>query len=343
VDKVPLFNRLLDEAGLAGRLRDRARSLGKPPGALRVAVKPTFMLGYHRKDPSPLTDPVLLGELARRLRELGCGDVAVVEGRNIYDRWYKNRSVRDVAGYFRIASPHFRLVDASEEQVPHSYSRGMAQYTVSRTWKEADFRVSFGKMRSHPVDMALLTLGNLEWLGARCDEFLFVERQAQRQTALMMLIDDFPPHFALLDAFEDVPDGLLGMMGCPRPRSPRRLYAGADALAVDLTAARHLGVKDVDAAPSLRAARHWFGDLAGRVEVVGVDEPIRDWRGPHHNELSALLSFLAYPVYQFGSGRGALFVPGMDGRAFPPRGPEGVALRLGRRGLRTFMGLGHRR
>jgi uncharacterized protein (DUF362 family) len=232
-------------------------------------------------------------------------------------------------------------VDASEEQVGHAYGRGMAQYTVARTWKEADFRISFGKMRSHPVDLAVLTVGNLEWLGARCDEFLFVERQAQRQTALMMLIDAFPPHFALLDAYECVPDGLLGVMGSPRPKAPRRLYAGADALAVDLTAARHLGVQDPDDVPTLRAARHWFGDVAGRIEVVGVDEPIADWRSPYHNELSTLLSLLAYPVYEFGSGRGALFVPEMDTRAFPPLGRESGLLRLGRRGLQTFLGLRH--
>jgi uncharacterized protein (DUF362 family) len=320
-------------------LEDRARARGKSVGELRVAIKPTFMLGYHKKDRSPLTDPALLEELALRLRESGCADVAVIEGRNIYDHFYRNRTVGDVADYFDLTSPHYRLVDGSLEQVVHLYSRGMGQYTVARTWKDADFRISFGKMRSHPIELALLTLGNLEWLGARGDDFLFVERQVQRQTAIMMLIDDFPPHFALLDAFEWVPDGLLGMMGCPRPRSPRRLYAGADALAVDVTAARHLGIKDANESPMLRTARHWFGDVAGRIDVMGVDEPIAGWRGPYHDELSTLLSFLAYPVYEFGSGRGALFVPPMDERVFAPLGQESGLLRLSRRSLQTILGL----
>jgi hypothetical protein len=246
-----------------------------------------------------------------------------------------------VAAYFHLASPYYRLVDASEEQVPHTYGRGMAQSTVSRTWKEADFRISFSKMRSHPIEMALLTVGNLEWLGARIDEFLFVERQAQRQTAIMMLCDDFPPDLALLDTYENVADGLLGMMGCPRPRAPRRLYAGLDALAVDQIAMRHLGVQDANDSPILRAARHWFGEAAGPVEVVGCDEAIADWRSPYHSELSTLLSFLAYPVYVFGSGRGALFVPEMDQKAFPPLGKEGSGLHLARRGLQMFLGLRH--
>jgi uncharacterized protein (DUF362 family) len=340
-DKLPLFRRLLDDAGLPTLIEARSQVVDRSVGALRVAIKPTFMLGYHRKDLSPLTDPALIEELARYLHEHGCRDVAVVESRNLYDRFYQARTVREVAEYFGIRSPYFRVVDLTEAQVPHAYFRGMAQYTVGRTWKEADFRISFAKLRSHPVELAYLTLGNLEGLGARCDEFLFAERQAHRNTAVVTLIGEFPPHFALLDGYDHVPDGLLGMMGCPRPRTLRRLYAGADALAVDMVAARHLGVADPRESSILRAACQWFGDPRGQVEVVGPDEPVAGWRGPYHNDLSTILSFLAYPVYEFGSGRGALFVPEMDTKAFPHVGREGSFLRLGRRSLQTFLGLRH--
>jgi uncharacterized protein (DUF362 family) len=338
-DKLPLFRRLLHEAGLADRLEERAHALGKRLCDLRVVIKPTFMLGYSRKDTSHVTDPALVQELARWLRERGCTDVAVVESRNIYDRFYRNRTVHDVARYLGFESPAFRVVDLSDEQVPHSFGRGMAQHTVGRTWKEADFRISFAKMRSHPVEMVYLTVPNLEALGARCEEFLFVERQAHRDTGVMMLLGDFPPHFALLDAYDRAADGLVGMMGCRRPKAPRRLYSGADALAVDLVAARHLGVRDPRASQILRAACHWFGDPSGRIEVVGCDEPVPGWRGPYENDVSTLLSFLAYPVYEHGSGRGALFVPEMDERAFPPVAREGTMLRLARRAVRNLLGL----
>lgn len=341
--KLPLFHRLLDETGLPDRLRLRAESASKPVGDLRVAIKATFMLGYHRKDRSIITDPALLDALAARLRDLGCADVTVVESSNIYDKFYGNRTVRDVARYFEIVSPHYRLVDSSEEQVAHSYQRGMAQYTVGRTWKEADFRITFGKMRSHPVELAYLTVGNVEWIGARCDEFLFAERQAHRQTAIMMLLDEFPPHYALLDAYDLAAEGLVGVMGCPRPPSPKRLYAGGDALAVDMVAARHMGMRDPRESSILRAACHWFGDPSGRIEVVGPDEPLAGWRGPYHNELSTLLSFLALPIYVRGSGRGSLFVPEMDEEAFPPLQPEGTLLKAGRRGVRRLLGLRHGR
>lgn len=340
-EKIPLFRKLLDQSGLKAILEERARARGKPLFEIRIAVKPTFMLGYHRKDLSSITDPALLDELGRYLKDAGCCEVAIVEARNIYDHFYQNRSVHDVARYFDIRSEFFRIVDATEEQVPCAYSRGLGQYTVSRTWSEADFRISFGKLRSHPVELVHLTLGNLEGLGARCDQFFFVERQAQRDTATMMLLDECPPHFALLDGYDYAPDGLMGMLGCPRPKTPMRLYAGNDPIAVDLVAARHLGLNDPKQSGTLREACHWFGDSTRKIEVIGVDEPVAGWRGPYHNEWETLLSLLAYPVYEFASDRGAVFVPEMDEEAFPPITPESPLLHLRRRSLQAFLGLRH--
>jgi uncharacterized protein (DUF362 family) len=338
-EKRALFRRLLDEAGLPALLEARAAAQGKGVAELRVAVKPTFMLGYHRRDRSMVTDPELLHELAGYLREHGVADIAAVECANIYDHFYGGRSVAEVARYLGYESPHYRLVDSSREQVPHDYFRGMAQYTVGRTWKEADLRLSFAKLRSHPVELVHLAVANVEWVGGRCDQFLFLDRQAHRETAVMMLLDEFPPHFALLEGYDLAADGLMGVMGCPDPPSPRRLYAGADALSVDRVAGRHLGMRDPRQSTILRAAMHWFGQEDGAVTVVGPDEPVLPWRTPYHNELSTVLSFLAFPVYVLGSGRGALFVPEMDEEAFPPLQREGLVLRTARRAVRRLIGL----
>jgi hypothetical protein len=110
-----------------------------------------------------------------------------------------------------------------------------------------------------------------------------------------------------------------------------------------MVAARHMGVRDPRQSSLLRAACHWFGDPSARIEVVGVDEPLASWRGPYHNDLSALLSILAMPVYVWGSGRGTLFVPEMDEEAFPPLRREGRLLRLERRAMQRLLGLRHPR
>ena len=338
-DKKQAFDRLLNQAELSAAIDARAARLGKLRDQMVVAIKPTFMLGYSHKDPSVVTDCALVDQLANFLRDAGCGDVLVIEGPNIYDAFYGGRSVRDVAGYFRFSSPSYRLVDASEEQVEHPYSRGMAQYTVSRSWRDADFRISLGKMRSHPVELAYLTLGNVEWLGARCDQFLFCERQAQRETAIMMLLDSCPPHFAILEAWDQVPDGLIGVMGCKQPRAPLRFYAGRDALTVDVVAARHIGIQDPRDSSILRAAFHWFGAADTSPEVVGCDDPVVPWKSPYHSEISTLLSLIAYPTYVLGSGRGRLFVPEMDEAAFPPLSPPSMPLRAARRAVQLLIGL----
>lgn len=340
-EKISRFRGLLREAGLADQVRKRATSLNKAVHDLRVAIKPTFMLGYNRKDRSIITDPDLLHELASFLRDCGCTDIALVEAGNLYDEFYANRSVHDVARYFDISSPYYRVVDLSAEQVPHSYSRGMAQYTVGETWKSADFRISFAKMRSHPVELVYLSVCNLESIGTRCDEFIFTERQAQRETSVMMLLDEFPAQFAIIDAYAQAADGLAGVMGCPRPVVPLRYYAGVDALAVDMVAARHMGMTDPRESSFLRSACQWFGDPENNTRIKGLDEPIPEWRSPYHNEVSTILSFLALPVYVLASGRGSLFVPEMDREAFPLLHPETISLRFGRPLIQTLLGLRH--
>src|SRR5467141_2384702 len=100
-----------------------------------------------------------------------------------------------------------------------------------------------------------------------------------------------------------------------------------------------MGVREPNRCILLRAACHWFGDPSDRIEVIGTDQPLREWRGPYDTEFSTLLSFLAYPVYVFGSGRGSLFVPEMDEKEFPPLHRETITRRILRRGLRRLLGL----
>lgn len=333
------LRRTLSQCGLSEALRQRAQALGKSVADLRVIVKTSFMLGYNRRDPSPQVSAVLIRELVDFLREQGCADVAVAESRNLYDHFVRNRSVHEVAAYFGLEPAGFRLVDLSAEQQPHAYRRGMGQTTVAASWRDADFRLSFGKVRSHPIEAALLGLGNLEGIGGRTDQFLFAERQADRSTALMMLLDDFPVHFSVLDCFADVPDGIVGMMGCPHPKQPRRFFAGADLLAVDGVVGRILGWRSPDESPLVQAACHWFGGWPDDFTVLGSDEPLRGWRGPYCNEWSSLLALLATPVYVWGSGRGSFFLPVMDEAAFPLVKPAGYFLGGMRGAVRVLLGL----
>lgn len=338
VDARANLRAFLERSELADVVGERARALGKPPAALRVVVKVPFAMGYSHRDPSPHLDPELVEELALYLRELGVTDVAVAESPNHYDWFFAGRSVPELARYLGFTSPHYRVVDLSEDQVEHRYRRGMAVTTISATWRDADLRLCFSKLRSHPCEQVYLGVATLAGTGARIDEFLFAERQAQREVAVVIPLAAFPVHFALLDGWGPVPDGLMGVMGCPRPRHPGRFYAGRDILAVDAVAARHLGT-DPRSSAILRTSFQWIGDPRGATRVIGPDTPIEDWGGPHSRQAWSLLSLFAYPVYEFASARGSLFVPEMDPEAFPPLEPPGWWTRTLRALLQRMLGL----
>lgn len=340
--KLDEFRALLDEVGMRELVQQRVELLGVPADRLRIVVKAAFMMGYHRRDMSVVVDPVLIEALADYLNKAGCRDITVVESANIYDRFYGRRTAQEVARYFGIESPLFRVEDLSQDLVEHTYGRGMAQYVVGRRWKEADIRISFAKMRSHTVEQVYLTVGNLDSVGARSDEFLFPERQAHRETAVMMLLSEFPPDLGLIDAYDTAADGILGMMGCTRPKSPYRLYAGRDLLAVDLTAAAQMGLDNPRRSNLLNTACHWFGDPSPEIEVHGEQSPIAHWRGPYSDEISMLLGLIAYPTYEFFSCRGALFVPEMDTVAFPPIKQPSLPMRIARAAMQRTLGLHHR-
>ncbi len=320
-----------------GLLDEALRHL--PPGGT-VAIKTCFMMSYDRRDVSPTVDPALIEALAVLLRGRGAGDVVVLEAQNHYDHFFGGRGVADVARYMGWGAASYRIADATADQLPLGAARGHGQGSVSREWAAADLRISFGKMRTHPSWLAHLSLSNLEALGQRVDEMIFADRLFDLGTGATMILDTFPCHLALLDATRAVPDGVTGILGCRRPLDPGRLYAARDPLALDLVAARHMGLVEFPRDAPIAVARDWFGDPLPHVTVDGPDQPIAGFRSPHRNDWTILMSSLAYPIYAYGSRRGAMWVPRMDPQAFPPARREGPVLFAGRRLLRALFGFG---
>jgi len=303
--------------------------------APKIAIKTTFMLAANRHDPSPIVSPKLMAALCAWLAQRGC-EVSLIDSRNVYDRFFANRTVAQVADYLQLGSPDIRIVDAQLDQRDHEYVRGLGQHSVCATWADADLRIVLGKLRGHPTGVAMLSFAALEGLGERHDAYIFGDRKADRETAAMMMADAFPPHVAMLDVWSDVPDGLLGMMGQPHPRQPMRLYASRDAVALDAVVARHIGAEPIPSNMLVSIAFDWFGDPREDTVVRGPDEPIGVWDAPDHSRRSALLARMALPVYTHASAQGSLFVPHMDAAAFPEIDPAGTALKAARSLVRAL-------
>jgi hypothetical protein len=106
-----------------------------------------------------------------------------------------------------------------------------------------------------------------------------------------------------------------------------------------LRGALEYGRSAASAPPMLRSALYWFGAPSEPEAVHGDVGPIAGFRPPYHNGVSTMLSMAAYPVYVYGSGGGALFVPEMDEAAFPPVTKPSAPVRLVRRAAQLAFGL----
>ena len=136
---------------------------------MEVIIKVSFTMGYSHEDMSPILHPDLARQLIDFLKEKGLSKVKVIDVRTLYSNFYENRTVQKVADYFNY-DKDIEIIDGSEDLVEHEYKRGIGVYHICGAWRNADFRISFGKLKSHPTEIAMLTIANLEWLGGNCED-----------------------------------------------------------------------------------------------------------------------------------------------------------------------------
>jgi uncharacterized protein (DUF362 family) len=336
-DKIATFDRALDQAGFFERIAAQARAAGRSIAEARVVIKIDLMLAYHRDDRSTHVDPDLVARLTDRLGEHGYRDIVVCDARNIYSRYYENRTVERVGEYVGLRPVRYRLVDLSLELEPHTFHRGMGVYEIGRSWRDADIRVSFAKMKTHPVAVAQLTLRNAGLVVPQGGEYFFDDRVSDFAAVAMSVLHEFPVHFGIVDGYDDAADGLLGVLADPTPKHPQIIVAGDDLACVDHAALLLMGERDPSRVPDLRVFLDWFGDPRSGARVIGDLTPIADWDAADEGLLAAPLAALAAPVYASLSRRGALFTADMDPVAFPPR-DETSTLAAARKALRLFLG-----
>ncbi len=326
------FMRVLQDADFITAIVNRAAASNLALPEMKIVIKVPFMMAYDHKDQSPIVDLEMLRELCTQIHEITGRAPTLVERGNIYERFHQGRDVKSVAAYLGIDETHYGpVVDMGTDQVAHEYPRGLGLSSISQTWRDADFRISFGKLRSHSSDHLVGAVANLEGVGPRWDDYIFFERSVDFAAAQSTLVTEFPAHFAIMDAGELTPDGMVGVMGHPDAGSVRRYYASTDAVILDQCLFAHLGLLAASSSV-LREILYWRGESLSEYRVLGMADPIRGWKGPHSNDFCALLSLFSHPFYEY-TGRGRLFVPIFDEKFFPPVRTENLWVRL----LRGFV------
>jgi uncharacterized protein (DUF362 family) len=337
-DKLVTFERAVCDSGLFEVLAARADAHGTQKAGLEVVIKTDLMLAYDRRDRSSYVDPALVVRLSELLWERGYQRVVVCDAQNVYGRYYENRSIEQVARYIGLTPERFRLVDLATEQEPHAFAHAMGLSAIARTWRDAGARISFAKLKTHPTAVGHLALRNTGTVVPQDGEYFLSDRLSDFSHIAAAVLHDFPPHFGLIDGYENAADGLMGVLADPTPKHPHVILAGADVASVDCVALWMMGERDPSRAPDLRAAMDLLGDPRPHLRVVGDMSPLADWDRADAGLLSRPLSALASPVYASLSQRGAIFTAPLDQEAFPAIG-ETFALALARKAMRALLGI----
>jgi len=274
-DKFKALDAALAETALDEVLEKHRAASGKAKAEYRIVIKPNFMFAYDKRDRSTYTDPELVGHLVGRLRRSGFENIAVVEAQSTYGQYFDRRSVREMADYLGYdGKAGYDVVDMTEDaREQQNLGPHLECHPVSAAWRDADFRISFAKNKTHAYAYYTLTLKNI--YGALPLANKFKEYHCRRDiyhTAIEYLTA-FPVHFGLIDAHLSA-DGPFGIFADTCPNATHTIIAGQDLVAVDWVGAGKMGI-DPMISQYMRLAVKAFGKP--EIRLVGDAGTYRPW------------------------------------------------------------------
>jgi uncharacterized protein (DUF362 family) len=274
-NKFAALDRVLWETGFDAILEAKRKDSGKARDDFSIVIKPNFMFAYDKRDHSTYTDPDLVHHLVKRLRDLGFRNLNVVEAQSTYGEFFDKRSVREMAvylGYDRKAG--YEVVDMTLDADEAQYlGPRLGNHPVSRRWREADFRISFAKNKTHAYAYYTLTLKNI--FGALPLANKFKEYHCGRgiHETTIEYLTAFPVDYGLVDAYLSA-DGPFGIFADPAPNETETIIGGPDLVAVDWIAASKMGI-DPMISPYMKLAVEAFGKP--EIVLIGDPSPYRPW------------------------------------------------------------------
>jgi len=303
MDAGTALDRLLERSGLIARVVAAAEAAGAVRAGFPIAIKPNLMAASAAGS-ADRTDPALVERLVAALAEEGFGTVAVVESavRGL-------PPVADVARDAGYTGAGYRIVDLSEERVPFDYGSVLGVRDAGRSWRDAAFRISFGKAKTQWQCLFTGALANLYGCLPDPDKLASYHGTGHEfQECCVLLADRLPVHFGLVDAWV----GGDGRGTHARPRHAREtatLLAGEDLLALDWVLGEKMGVDPGLSFVLQEALLRW-----GRVQVVrrGNTTAWRPWDNVRSGKVAS--ACLLEPALRTPAARLTLRALGPPGR-----------------------------
>jgi len=245
-DKFKLLDEVLEGTGFFEILDKRFEETGKSREDFSVVIKPNFMYMHSKKDISTYTEPGLVEALIDKIAERGFPNITIVEAQSTYGNYYKNREVVKVAEYVGYSTnKNYRIVDLTEEMVPYDYGGRLGEHVVGPTWRDADFRISFAKNKTHVFCNYTLTLKNIYGTLPMQNKLKEYHTKREYDWPTIESLKHFPVHFGLIDGIYSA-DGQFGVIVDPTPRHTQTIIGGENLIAVDWVGAKKMGLNPDD-------------------------------------------------------------------------------------------------
>ncbi|MGQ9695100.1 MAG: DUF362 domain-containing protein [Thermodesulfobacteriota bacterium] len=272
-DKFAALKKVLEQTNFFHILEKERKNSGKNKEDFAIIIKPNFMFMYSRNDPSTYTDPELVEYLIGLIYEEGYRNIACAEARSTYGVFFTNREVKNVAHYIGLKEGKYGLLDLSQDLVAYSFPGKLGKHFVNREWKDADFRVSFAKNKTHSYAFYTLTIKNI--YGALPLENKFLEYHHKRDIfdTAIEFIQAFPIHFALIDAYISA-DGPFGIFADKKPNFTQTIIGSEDLVATDWIGAAKMGL-DPMISDYMKKAVEALGKP--QIQILGDCSVYPDW------------------------------------------------------------------
>jgi uncharacterized protein (DUF362 family) len=244
-DKFLALDSVLKETEFMNLVERKRAALGKSKQEFSIVIKPNFMFAYNKADRTTFTDPELVAHLVKRLRDEGFESICAVEAQSTYGEYFTNRRVREVAEYLGYAidgSSGYKLLDLTEDDYEEkTLGPHLGYHRVPLTWKNADFRISFAKNKTHVYSYYTLTLKNIYGALPLADKFSEYHTGRGIYQTTIEYLSAFPVDYGLIDAYASA-DGPFGVFADPEPNYTHTIIGGNDLVAVDWVGASKMGI-----------------------------------------------------------------------------------------------------
>jgi uncharacterized protein (DUF362 family) len=275
-DRFRALDRVIEATGFMAALAKAQVESGKSNDEFSIVIKPNFSFMYSLSDISTFTDPRLVEHLVDRIYEKGYRNISVVEAQSTYTVFFTNRDVPTLARYIGLKGGKYKIVDLSENTVPFDYGGTLGRHEVHPAWRDADFRISFAKNKTHSYAFYTLTIKNI--YGALPRKNKFKHYHCNKDLGIFAptidYIEAFPIHFGFIDAYFSA-DGPFGIFADTEPNFTSTLIGGDNIVAVDWVGASKMGY-DPLISEYMRLAVERFGKPA--IRLHGDHSPYPNWK-----------------------------------------------------------------